>query len=183
VKIVLEAADAREGRALAEKHGPDIVVMEIKMPGPSSIEAMGRIRETAPGTRILVLSMCSDPRCVKEAVRAGASGYVLKECGYKELLSAIRSITRGETYFCSRIPPSATNLTSPSRSASLTGRELQVLQLLAEGKSTRQIASILGVSVKTVETHRKRIMEKVNLYTVAELTKFAIREGITSPDV
>ena len=187
--LVGEASHGREAVALAEKLRPAVIVMDIAMPGLNGIEATRQIVKNAPRTRVLALSMHTDKRFVAGMLKAGAAGYMLKDGAAEELVTAIRAIAVGGTYLSPRIAgPVVQGLVSPARpegSASklaLTVREREVLQLLAEGKSTKEIAHALIISTKTVETYRHRIMDKSGLRTVAELTKLAVREGLTFLD-
>jgi DNA-binding NarL/FixJ family response regulator len=160
--------------------------MDISMSGLNGIEATRRILGDGLNTRVIMLSMHADQRYVNEALRAGALGYVLKDSAIGELLAAIRTVARGQRYLsgalADRVIGEYIHLSgerSPSAFSTLSPRERQVLQLLAEGKSTKEMAAQLKVSVKTVETHRKQIMDKLDIHSVAELTKYAIREGLT----
>lgn len=166
---------------------PDIVLMDISMPELNGIEATRQIMESRPETRVIVLSMHSDQRYIAECLKAGAVGYILKDCPTEELLTAVRAVANKQVYLSRKITESVVreyiNLNKGGSSqvfAILSPREREVLQLLAEGKSTKQIAETLNVSVKTIETHRKQIMDKLNMRSIAELTKYAIREGLTS---
>jgi DNA-binding NarL/FixJ family response regulator len=186
LEVVAEASDGTMALQLVEKHNPDIVIMDISMPGTNGIDAAQKIRDRNPKTKIIALSMHTDRRIVADMLRAGASGYLLKDCAGEELTLAIKTVMAGKTY----LSPSVSRMiaddfvqgasTERSARAILTERELEVLQRLAEGKSTKEIAFELGVSVKTVETHRARLSEKLGISSIAELTKYALREGITS---
>lgn len=185
-EIVAEAGDGQNALALAEKHRPDIVVMDISMPGLNGIEAARKMAGLTPPIRVLALSMHTDRHFISEMLRAGASGYLLKDCAGEELGLAIRTIVGGKTYLSPSVSrvivDEFVNRGAPANSARaiLTTRELEVLQRLAEGKSIKEIAFELNVSVKTVETHRAKISEKLGISSIAELTKYALREGITS---
>lgn len=166
---------------------PDIVLMDISMPELNGIEATRQIIESRPDTKVIVLSMHSDQRYILECLKVGAVGYILKDCPTEELLTAIRAVANNQVYLSRKITESVVrdyiNLNKGGSSqvfAVLSPREREVLQLLAEGKSTKEIAEKLNVSVKTIETHRKQIMDKLNMRSIAELTKYAIREGLTS---
>ena len=165
----------------------ELVIMDIAMPGLNGIEATRKIKSIQPSAKVIGLSMHSDRRFVSEMLRAGASGFVTKDAAYDELVQAIRTILSGKPYVSPSLGLTAAeaapqNGEQPAQSAysSLTTREREVLQLMAEGRNTKQIALDLHVSIKTVETHRRQIMEKLNLYSLAELTKYAIREGLTT---
>ncbi|NLH50627.1 MAG: response regulator transcription factor [Myxococcales bacterium] len=185
-EIVAEAGDGQNALALVEKHRPDIVVMDISMPGLNGIEAARKMAGLTPPIRVLALSMHTDRHFISEMLRAGASGYLLKDCAGEELGLAIRTIVGGKTYLSPSVSrvivDEFVNRGAPANSARaiLTTRELEVLQRLAEGKSIKEIAFELNVSVKTVETHRAKISEKLGISSIAELTKYALREGITS---
>lgn len=186
--VLADAADGQTAVQLTIKMNPDIVIMDISMKGLNGIEAIKQIIKKNRFAKIIALSMHSDSRYIIEAFKAGAKGYLLKDCVYKELVQAIEAVYGDKHY----LSPNISNVivdhiksySKNNRSifVKLTSRELQALQLLAEGKSTKEIASILDVSVKTIETYRLHIMEKLDIHTVAELTKYAIREGLTSVD-
>ncbi len=185
--VVAQADNGRSAVQMAEELRPDVVVMDAGMPDLNGIQPTRQVTEAAPGVRVIALSMHSDRRFVEGMLSAGAAGYVLKDSAFEELATAIRTVVDGQTYLC----PTVTGIVvanyvrrrpGPESTAhtALTPREREVLQLLAEGKATKQVASRLGVSVKTLETHRSRIMEKLGIHSIAELTKYAIREGLTS---
>lgn len=189
IQIIGEADNGRASVKLASELAPDVVIMDLAMPDLNGIDATRRITETEPKARVLALSMHSDGRYVRGMLQAGARGYILKDCAAEELTRAIRTVMADQVY----VSPGVTGTivddyvrqmsASPdSETATLTHREREVLQMLAEGGSTAHIASELHLSVKTVETHRKRIMDKLGLRSIAELTKYAIREGITALD-
>lgn len=189
IEVVAMAENGRTAVMLAGKHVPDVAVIDIAMPDMNGIEATRRIIAENPGIRVLTLSMHSARRFVTEALSAGAKGYLLKDCASGDLVRAIRMVAANETYlspkitelilkdYMRRLPES----TAPADS-SLSAREREVLQLVSEGKNTKEIAFILGISAKTSESHRLQIMKKLNLHTVAELTRYAIREGLTPLD-
>jgi DNA-binding NarL/FixJ family response regulator len=187
IDVIDEAENGRMAVQLAGKLSPDIVIIDIAMPGLNGIEATCQMLQHNPATKIIALSMHSDKRFVGEMLKAGASAYLLKDCAFEELVTAIRAVLANKTYLSPMIGSVIVESfvrrpqeEAPSAFSLLTKREREVLQLLAEGKNTKEIADRLYVSVKTVETHRTHIMEKVHVRTVAELTKYAIREGITS---
>ena len=187
IEVVAQAANGVEALHKVEECCPDVVVMDLTMPQMGGIEATGRIVAAHPDIKVLALSMIQDKSCVVECLKAGAKGYLLKDCAGEELLGAIRILAAGESYLC----PSITELVirdytqlaagSPSKAtSSLSKREQEVLQLMADGKSTKEIAFALGISGKTVDVQRSNLMKKLNLYSVAELTKYAVREGLTT---
>jgi two-component system response regulator NreC len=188
IQVVGEADNGRTSVKLASELAPDVVIMDVAMPDLNGIDATRRITEAEPNTRVLALSMHSDGRYVRGMLQAGARGYILKDCAAEELTRAIRTVMANQVY----VSPGVTGTivddyvrqlsADIDEPATLSHREREVLQLLAEGGSTAQIAECLHLSVKTVETHRKRIMDKLGLRSIAELTKYAIREGITTLD-
>jgi DNA-binding NarL/FixJ family response regulator len=187
IEVVAEAEDGRTTVKQAKKFSPDVIIMDISMHDLNGIEATRQIIARSPGVKVLALSMHSDKRFVTGMLSAGASGYLLKESAFSELVNAIRVVVSNQTYLSPRIAGMVTedyvhylSATDSSVRSILTAREREVLQLLAEGKSTKQMAVQLHVSVKTIETHRQKIMDKLDIYSVAELTKYAIREGLTS---
>ena len=186
IEIVGEAADGRETVAQALKIEPDVVVMDIAMPGLNGMEATRQIIEENPNIRIIALSMHSDRQYVSGMFQSGASGYLLKDCAADELVDAVRTVFGRQIYLSKEITGVVVKEMVSLRKrglgpeSDLSDREREVLQLLAEGKSTREIAEILFISIKTVETHRQKIMAKLEIYTLPELTKYAIRAGLTS---
>lgn len=187
IEVVAEASDGKTAVRLAGEVSPDVVVMDVALPELSGIDATQQIAEEHPEVKVLALSMHTDKRYVVSMLRAGAAGYLLKDSAFDELVRAIRQVHRGETYLGTRVASVVVDdyLDTLSRSAAaepsvLTARERQVLKLVAEGKSTKDIAAALSVSAKTVETHRAHLMSKLQLRSVAELTKYAIRHGLTS---
>lgn len=187
VEVVAEAEDGLETVRLTKKLLPDIVIMDIGMPNMNGIDATRQIVAETKGVRVLALSTHTDTKFVMQMLGAGASGYLPKDCTCEELIAAIHAVITNQLYLSPRITDVVIreylhNLPKrePSVFTILTAREREVLQLLAEGKTTREIASKLNVSVKTVDTHRQQLMAKLNIHSIAELTKYAIREGITS---
>jgi two-component system, NarL family, response regulator NreC len=184
--VIAQAEDGRATVQLAAKLRPDIIVMDISMPGMNGMEATRQILTNDPGVKVLALSMHTDKRFIVEMLSAGASGYLLKDCAFEELICALHALADQRTYLSPKISDivvkdyACRNSKSTLSSSVLSAREREVLQLMAEGKSTRKIASILHVGMKTVETYRQQIMQKLDIHTIAGLTKFAIREGLTS---
>ena len=188
IRVVGEAQDGLEALSVANETRPDLVVMDVGMSGMNGIEATRRLRKDHPGIKVVALSTHADQRYVRNMIRAGASAYVLKESASDDLLRAVRAAARDEHYLSPRItggvmetwsrtpprpePSSAYDLLAP--------REREVLKLMAEGRTSKEIAGLLTVAVKTVETHRRNISQKVGLHSVAELTKYAVREGLTA---
>jgi two-component system, NarL family, response regulator NreC len=181
MEIVGEAGNGREALALAESLKPDIVVMDVAMPELNGIEATRRMGESVPHTRVVALSMHKDSVYVREILRAGARGYLLKDSVAADLVSAVRSVAQGEGYISPQVSNAVLDdyrrhVTNPIDT--LTSREREVLQMLAEGKTNKEIAVILNLSVYTVDAHRGRIMEKLNLHSINELVRFAVRNGL-----
>jgi len=188
-EVVGEAQDGLEAIDLVTSLKPEILILDLAMPGLHGIEVARRLHESNPSTRIIVLSMHSDRRYVIEALRAGAVAYVLKEAGFSELIDVIREVRDGHLYLSPLVSEQVikdyirlAEVDEGSAFALLSAREREVLQLLAAGRATKEIASELHLSVKTVESHRKQIMDKLEIHSVAELTKYAIREGLSSLD-
>lgn len=192
MEVVGEAADGREAIQEAERLRPDVVVLDLTMPGLGGLQALGVIREKAPGAKILVLTMHDDEGYLRQVLGAGGSGYVVKKAADMELLAAIRAVKRGEVYIHS-------SLTKPlvegildrrlereagasDRFEDLSDREKEVLHLLARGYTNQQIADALFLSVKTIETYRARLMEKLELRTRAELVRYALQKGLLTRD-
>ena len=187
LQVVADASNGREALKLAKKLLPDVVIMDVSMSDLNGFESTRQIIAEVPSAKVLTLSMHSDKRFVRRMLEAGASGYLLKDTAFEELSVAIRAVAANQVYLGPGIPGvivkdylQQLSATKPDKGSLLTSREREVLQLLAEGKATREIADLLCVSTKTVETHRKHLMDKLNLHSLAELTKHAIREGLTS---
>jgi DNA-binding NarL/FixJ family response regulator len=187
LQVIAEAADGAAAVACAQELAPDVVIMDISLPKLNGIEATRRVLAARPETKVIVLSMHSDSRFIREALKVGASGYLLKDSAFEELLSAVASVLEGKTYLSPAIAHIVVEHSlgrAPSAGwtafSVLTPREREVLQLFAEGRSTKQIALHLGLSAKTVETHRMQTMKKLHIHNIAGLTRYAIQEGLVS---
>lgn len=188
LEVIGEADNGRDAVQLALSLSPHLVIMDIAMPELNGVEATRQIVSQCEGTKVLALSMHSDKRFVARMLQAGASGYILKECAFEELHLAIQTLASNEVYLSPNVADVVIRdyrrlveeIQEPGEK--LTKREREVLQLLAEGKPTKEIASVLHVSRKTVETYRKQLMDKLKLHSIAELTKYAVREGLTELD-
>lgn len=181
MEIAGEAGNGREAVELCQKLKPDVVVMDVTMPELNGIEATRRLIELSPRTRVLALSMHKDAVYVREILRAGARGYLLKDSADTDLLAAVRAVAKGEGYLSPGVSDAVLSdyrrhVTDPLDL--LTTREREVLQLIAEGKTNKEIATSLSLSVYTVEAHRGRLMEKLNLHSTGELVRFAVRSGL-----
>lgn len=181
LEIVGEASNGREVLELAEALHPDVVVMDVAMPELNGIEATRRLADTSPRTRVLALSMHKDSVYVREILRAGARGYLLKDSVDTDLLAAVRAVAKGDGYLSPAVSDAVLSdyrkhVTDPLDL--LTSREREVLQMISEGKTNKEIATILKLSVYTVDSHRGRIMEKLNLHSTGELVRFAVRNGL-----
>jgi DNA-binding NarL/FixJ family response regulator len=185
-EVVGEAPDGTTALEMSLSVRPDVVILDIGMPGPSGLEVAGRLGRDVPSVRVLVLSMHDEAEYVARAVRAGAHGYLLKdEAGPSQLRGAVRAVHQGESYFSPAIASRLTTLLRGDEEAGLrrgldllTARELEVLRCIAGGSSNKQIASELGISRRTVESHRESLMRKLEIHTVAGLTRFALEEGL-----
>jgi DNA-binding NarL/FixJ family response regulator len=195
-QVIAEASDGREALRLVEMHKPDIILMDIAMSGMNGLEATNRLVKEFPNVRVIILSMHISEEYVLQALRAGASGYLLKDAGIAELELAIKAVARGETYLS---PPVSKHVISnyvrrvggedqgeadvdSSPIDRLTLRQREILQLIAEGHTTQEIAQKLDISVKTVETHRMQLMDRLDIHDVAGLVRFAIRVGLITLD-
>ncbi len=188
IEVVAEAGDGREALSLVRTHRPDVVLMDIAMPGLNGLEATARIAKKFPQVRVIILSMHVNEEYIIQALRAGAMGYMVKGADTSELEIAIKAVTRGETYlspgvskhvvtdYIQRISGEVTSVEL------LTPRQREILQLIAEGYSTKKIAQTLRISVKTVETHRMQLMERLEIHDIAGLVRYAIRVGLVKPD-
>ncbi len=189
IEVVALAYTGRKAVELTEELKPDLVIMDISMPDLNGVEATIKIVSQSPEVKIIALSMNSDRQYIKSMLKAGVSAYLTKDCSLDELVDAIRIVATGKKYLSPEISSivideslAHSSRKGSSASSELTLREREVLQLLAEGKSVNEIAAKLSLSIKTVHTHRKHIMEKLDLHSIANLTKYAIIEGLTSLD-
>ena len=188
VEVVGEAGDGREALALLEVLRPDILLIDIAMPGLNGLETAARVADGFPQIKIIILSMHANEEYVVEALRAGAAGYLLKDSATIELERAIEAVDRGETYLSPPVSRTVIHgylgrVTAPdgTEAHALTPRQLQILKLVAEGQSTKEIAFALNLSVKTVETHRARLMERLGIHDVPGLVRYAMRIGLIPP--
>ncbi|MEJ1298869.1 MAG: response regulator transcription factor [Candidatus Sedimenticola sp. (ex Thyasira tokunagai)] len=183
MEVVANSADGAEGLLLAQEFQPQVVVLDVAMPGLNGIEMAKRLKDTCPDTRVLALSMHSDAIYVRGMVDAGAYGYILKDAAFKELVMAIRAVSKGRRFFSADLGFVATGARSGTRKPfGITPRETEVLRLISDGDRTVDIARKLGISGKTVETHRRRMMTKLGLDSVSALVKYAIKHGISTLD-
>ncbi len=195
IEVVAEAGDGRQALQLVEVNRPDMVLMDISMPELNGLDAVEKITRDFPHVRVVILSMHANEEYVLQALRAGAAGYLLKDAGITELELAVRAVARGETYLSPPVsrsviddylrrldnPPEIGGL-PPVPEAKLTPRQREVLQLIAEGRTTQEIAKRLNVGIKTVETHRAQLMERLDIHEVAGLVRYAIRIGLVTSD-
>jgi DNA-binding NarL/FixJ family response regulator len=189
MEVVGEAEDGTRAIQLARELKPDIIVMDVDMPGMNGIDATRRISLEMPDIKLVALSTYLKKAFIIEMLRAGASGYILKERAFVKLVEAVNTVTAGETYLCSKAASVIVDDYVRNRQGidglsdtPLTDRELEILKLLAEGKSSKEIAQLIDKSVQTIDACRRRIMQKLNVNSLAELVKYAIREGLTSLD-
>lgn len=184
--IIGEASDGREGIKICSKLMPDVVVMDVAMPGLNGIEAAKQIHKAFPSIKIIGLSMHSTKQFIQGMFKAGAFGYLLKDGDSDELITAITTVMENKKYLSKDINQDFLTLLKSGKvieKAKLSSREKEVLQLIAEGKSSKEIGDILFLSPKTVDVHRNNIMKKIDLHTIPELTKYAIQEGLTTLDI
>ena len=183
-EVVAEAMDGREAVRLAEKVKPDVAVLDIAMPLLNGIDAAREIRRVSPRTKTTLLTVHEENQYVVEALRAGVTGYVVKTKAAEDLVKAIREVSLGAVYMSPGVSREAVRAYLDGTEAAndgLTPREREVLQLVAEGKTTKEVAAVLGISVKTAESHRSRIMEKLDIHETASLVRYAIRLGVIQP--
>jgi DNA-binding NarL/FixJ family response regulator len=187
MEVVATVTDGREALAAARTLAPDVVIMDVSMPGMNGIEAAERLRAERPGTRIIMLSMHDTVEHVYRALAAGAEGYIMKESAGREVVAAVRSVMAGKRFLSRRLldmPVLVERLAARAGSSpveSLSAREREILQLVVEGKSSAEIAAMLHLSPKTVETYRSRLMQKLGIGDIPALVKFALRHGLTGP--
>ncbi|MBI3802080.1 MAG: response regulator transcription factor [Deltaproteobacteria bacterium] len=196
IQVVAEASDGREALRLINTHQPDLVLMDIAMAGLNGLEATARVTKEFPTVRVIILSMHSTEEYVAQALRAGAAGYLLKDAAATELELAVTAVARGETYLSPAVSKhvianylrraggeeTSGDEKTASSAVLLTPRQREILQLIAEGHSTKEIAATLHLSVKTVETHRMQLMGRLDVHDVAGLVRYAIRIGLVLPD-
>lgn len=198
VESIVEAGDGQEALALLRELRPDVALVDIAMPGLNGLELAARVSREAPGTRLVILSMHGTPGHVAQALRAGVCGYLLKDSAADELPVLLRAVMRGETYLSPTISKQVVDgylgrTSSPATAAAagapdgsdldvLTSRQREILQLVAEGKSTKEVAQLLDLSAKTVETHRAQIMDRLGIRDLAGLVRYAVRTGLVSTD-
>lgn len=188
IQVVAETGDGQEALRLVQAHQPDVLLLDISMPGLNGLEVVARITKEFPDVRVLILSVHTKEEYVLQALRAGAAGYLLKEADPPELEVAIKAVARGETYLSPAVSKHVVGeyLRRVGGESGpleiLTPRQREILQLIAEGRTTREIAALLHLSVKTVETHRAQLMERLDLHDIAGLVRYAIRMGLVTPD-
>jgi DNA-binding NarL/FixJ family response regulator len=188
VQVVAEAADGREALALIETHRPDVALLDITMPGLNGLEVAVRSAKASPKTKILILSMHAGEAYVAQALAAGVKGYLLKDAADDELAMALKAVARGDVYLSPRISKQVVEryaraaAAEPDPLAGLTERQREILQLVAEGKSSKEVAVMLDLSIKTVESHRSQIMERLGIHDITGLVRFAIRVGLVSSE-
>jgi DNA-binding NarL/FixJ family response regulator len=185
VVVVAESGDGRETLELIGQHRPDVALIDIGMPGLNGLEVARRAQRESPKTHIIILSMHADASYVRQALSAGVVGYLLKGAAVAELPLALNAVMRGETYLTPKVQKHVVGFLHGDTAEAdpldgLTGRQREILQLIAEGRSTKEIAADLGISVKTIETHRSRLMERLDIHDVAGLVRYAIRAGLVT---
>lgn len=187
-EVVGQASDGRQALEMVEELKPDIVIMDVGMPNLNGIDATHRMLSQHPGLKVMALSTHSDGSVVVKMMRAGAAGYILKESAFDELIEGLNTLMEGKTFLCKKVSKlvfseymTIINNSEPLKKDELTSREREVLQLVAEGNTTKEIAAKLNLSTKTIDSHREHIMEKLKIRNIAGLTKYAIREGLTHP--
>ncbi|HQG13360.1 MAG TPA: response regulator transcription factor [bacterium] len=184
ISVIGEAENGRQAVALAKELKPDVILMDIAMPDMNGIEAASQIIRENERIKVLILSMHSEKMFVSKAFAAGVSGYLLKDCDIEEILSAIRAVQANQKYISPLIAGTIIedyrDGLKEQKVSILTEREREVLQLIAEGKTSKKIANLLGISTKTIDAHRQQIMDKLNIHTIAGLTRYAIKEGLIS---
>ena len=191
VEVVAEANDGRDALRLIHEHQPDIAFMDVTMQGLNGLDATAQITKTCPGVQVIMLSMHKNEEYVSQALRVGAAGYLLKDAATTELELAVQAVARGETYlspavskhvvdrYLQRVNNTTERASEPTR---LTVRQREILQLIAEGHTTKQIAGLLHLSTKTVETHRSQLMDRLGIRHIAGLVRYAVRTGLVAPD-
>ena len=191
VEVVAEANDGRDALRLIHEHQPDIAFMDVTMQGLNGLDATAQITKTCPGVQVIMLSMHKNEEYVSQALRVGAAGYLLKDAATTELELAVQAVARGETYlspavskhvvdrYLQRVNNTTESASEPTR---LTVRQREILQLIAEGHTTKQIAGLLHLSTKTVETHRSQLMDRLGIRHIAGLVRYAVRTGLVAPD-
>jgi DNA-binding NarL/FixJ family response regulator len=188
MEVVAEAGDGREALRLIDLHQPDVVLMDIGMPGLNGLEAAARIVEESPHIRVIILSMHATEEYVLRALRAGAAGYLLKDAGTAELELAVRAVVQGEMYLSPAVSKHVIAeyvqrvSSEPNSFEQLSPRHREILQLIAEGQTTKEIAQTLDLSVKTIETYRTQLMERLDIHDIAGLVRYAIRMGLITSD-
>ncbi len=193
VEVVAEANDGRDALRLIQEHQPDIVFMDVTMQGLNGLDATAQITKTCPGVQVIMLSMHKNEEYVSQALQVGAAGYLLKDAATTELELAVQAVARGETYlspavskhvvdrYLQRVNNAVEDMSEPAPNP-LTVRQREILQLIAEGHTTKQIASLLHLSTKTVETHRSQLMDRLGIRHIAGLVRYAVRTGLVAPD-
>jgi DNA-binding NarL/FixJ family response regulator len=188
IEVVGEAGDGREALEVIAKAPPDVLLLDISMPGMNGLEAIGLVAEQFPAVRVVILSMHASEQYVGQALRAGAAGYLLKDSAPTELETAIRAVARGESYLSPAVSKQVVSAyrqqaePAPSSVEQLTPRQREILKLIAEGKTTKEIAKLLGITVRTSETHRMQLMSRLKIHTVAGLVRCAAQAGLITLD-